>query len=186
MAANLRPESKDFFHHTEKAQDGEILSSVVYDKSCQNNQCASTLFENYKYVFQRFSTEVSSGLFLVRDNSLLNLVQEKNNRLIKEKLLEFAEIIKHASKKQNMLLLVTGVRPYNLVMPNNQSDWSEYFNNFKGVQFTENALLTSVWALGPSAENFCGIMDESEILFRLNFVPPARKINLELFKNLFK
>lgn len=186
MSSKIGGEPKEFFHYTDKVEDDEFLNTVVYDKSCQNNECASTLLENYKYISQNFSTDIKPGLLLIRDYSLISLIQERNNRLIREKLSEIAEIIKHATKYSNTLLLVTGVRPYTVELPVTQLEWTEYFNNFKSIKFKENALFTSVWAQGPSAENFCGLMDESEILFRLNFVPPARKINLDLFKNLFR
>lgn len=186
MSPKIGGGPNEFFHHTDRGQGEEILPAIVYDKSCQNNQCASSLFENYKYIAQSFASEVKSGLFLIRDYSLINFIQEKNMRSLKEKIFEFAEIIKHASKNPSTLLLITGVRPYNVDLPVTQLDWSEYFNNFKGIQFKDNALFTSVWAQGPSAENFCGLMDESEILFRLNFTPPNRKINFDLIKNMFR
>jgi hypothetical protein len=74
-------------------------------------------------------------------------------------------------------VIITGAEGLELDFPKEGKDWSEFERLGKNINIKNPTLLSSVFAKGPMAENFCGLFDESEIIKRILYKPMGKKFS---------
>ena len=111
---------------------------------------------------------------IVRVGGFLKALKNKNISRAKEILFELEKIIKQFQSLNSdfkSLTLLTSTSSRLIEMPKRWLDWTEYQKRGKKILFKRNSLLSSAWATGLGAENFCGIYEESEVLNRFLWRP---------------
>ncbi len=131
----------------------------------------SGLRENVQFLMSPIFEKKRHFFFLVRDFSFLKALKSKNIKEIKESLNDLERTLDFVLKKQeldsNLLLLVTTGEPYPFELPSKGKEWREYEKNKNIILYKKQSLLSSIWAKGASAENFCGVFHESETFKRI-------------------
>ena len=173
-----------FFHYHDKESFEE--GRVYYDQSCQQGACYSSISSNVMSIYKRFAAQNSKLLFIVRDFSYYNALKE-------QKVLEASEILFELEKTlsffmqeidRDTLVLWTSSAALNIEFPAKGKKWEGLIKKGQNLVFHQSALMSPVFAKGPSAENFCGIYSEAELIKRL-FWTPRRSIFRQKFMELF-
>ncbi len=159
----------NYFHYQEKQHYD--FGKVYYDKSCQGGSCYSSLFDNTKNLERFLDKKESRYLFLIRELGYSKAIESGNILKANEILLELEKILAYFIKKyendHETLILVTSTGARNIEFPIQGNQWAKFIQKGKGVIFKNRSLVSAVFAYGASAENFCGVYDEYEILHRL-------------------
>jgi len=175
-------EEASFFHYQGNL---DLKPGFYFDKSCQQGSCASNLIDNTKFVFQGFVKSKFGKVFIVRDFSVSNALKQKKILVARERLLELDKIhryfLEYQQKNPNVLLLVTGSNPMPVELPKEGKDWAEFDRTGKNIFYRSTGLLSPLFASGAGAENFCGILEDSEIISRIDGPPKFYKLKLNLF-----
>lgn len=156
---------------------------IYADQSCSRRGCFSTLSANVKYLFNPYFESKKKFFAVIKDFSYYESLNRGNIKKAREILFEIEKSIQYiqevSKKSGRVLILITSASVKNIELPKRGKEWVQYEKRGKNVLFKNNALISTVWAMGPSAENFCGIYEESEIYKRL-IISTNKKINFDL------
>ncbi len=162
---------------------------VYFDDSCQSYGCTHSKIDNFNILFRGFSRNLKNFAFIYRDSSLLDNLKAKKMNLYKDSLNEIVKIIESAQQylksNRDALLLVTSSSPMAISFPLKGKRWQKFNETGDGLDIRNSDLLSSVFASGARAENFCGIYKQSDIVSRLFTGSNKRKLQLN-FYNPFK
>ncbi len=123
---------------------------------------------------------------MVRDFNFQKALRKKDIVFAKESLQEIERILNvvQASKRNDILVLVTGAESLNIEFPKEGKEWAEFERSGKNLIFKNSSLMSPVIAKGPMSENFCGLFDESDMLKRLIYKPERKKFSWDLLNPL--
>lgn len=159
----------NLFHINEKVD--YKASNIYYDKSCLTGDCYTTFSQNTTKIFEQFSRKSGSYLYIVRDFNFGERLKQRNVKELKSDLLELEKIVAYfqglAEKNNNMLVLLTTAESKNVEFPRSGKQWQAFENKGKFFINKKSQLISTVFASGARAENFCGIYDQSNILPRI-------------------
>lgn len=165
------------FQSNDPLQDG-----VFFDKSCQGKGCYATLSNNAKALWKKMNEKPGQKLLIIRDFSFLEALVKKDITLARERLSEITQLhtyFKEYSLKSNkILLLVSTSASLPIEYPNEGREWNDFLKKGKNIMYKKTSLLSSVWADGAGAENFCSFLDENEILDRILWGPEGNTIGI--------
>lgn len=168
------------FHINEKADFKP--SEIYYDKSCLTGDCYSTFSQNTTKTFEQFARKSSNYLYLIRDFKFVEKLKSKNHKELKTDLLELEKIVSYfqnlASKNSDMLVLLTTAESRNVEFPRSGKQWQSFEKTGKYLLNKKSQLISTVFASGARAENFCGMYDQSNMLARI--FSGAKQQGLEL------
>lgn len=169
-AAPNKKEDKHLFHYQSKRelQNGQMH----WDQTCQakDGKCYASLSNNVKTMWENRTTNSTLGtFFLIRDFSYLKNLKNKDVKAARESLSEVEKVVSYfreQSDANQILILVTAGESQSLRFPKRGDEWEQFEKAGKNVLFERSKLMSPVLARGPSAENFCGVYEESRILYR--------------------
>ncbi len=156
------------FHYQEKNdfQKGE----VYYDKACQSGECFNTLLNNIKGLLGTYFSNAANQFLLVKDSSLLESLENKDIKKMRDSLLEAEKVFEYLldlqKKNPEILVLVTTSRSIPVELPDKGESWKDIARDKNKLIYKKPSVLSPLWASGTRAENFCGIYEEAEILRR--------------------
>ncbi len=178
--AKPKSQKSDFFHLNEKINFKP--SKVYYDKSCMTGDCYSTLSQNVTGVFKEFTRKSTKYVFMVRDFNFSENLEKGNFKNYKNDLIELEKVVRYfqaeASKRTDMLVLLTTASSKNIEFPRSGRQWQAFEKNGSYLTNKKSNLLSTTFASGARAENFCGIYDQSNVLSRI--FSGAKQQGLEL------
>jgi hypothetical protein len=157
------------FHY----QDKEVVweDKIIYDRSCQGASCFASITNNAFYLYGKLQKKSTKFIMIVRDFSYAEALAQKNITQAHEILAEwekmFAYFQSEARQSEDMLVLITSSAPQSFEFPASGKEWEQFEKKGKNIIYHRPGLISSAWATGASAENFCGIYNEAEILERL-------------------
>jgi hypothetical protein len=177
-----KPSSKGskLFHLNEKRDYKP--SNIYYDKSCLTGDCYSTLSQNITGVHKEFTRKSKNYVFMVRDFNFSESLNKGNYKKYKSDLIELEKVVRYfqeeSEKRTDMLVLVTTAGTKNIEFPRSGRQWQAFEKNGSFLANKKTTLISTVFATGARAENFCGIYDQSNILSRV--FSGAKQQGLEL------
>jgi hypothetical protein len=177
-----KPSSKGskLFHLNEKRDYKP--STVYYDKSCLTGDCYSTLSQNIIGVHKEFTRKSKNYVFMVRDFNFSESLNRGNYKKYKSDLIELEKAVRYfqeeSEKRTDMLVLVTTAGTKNIEFPRSGREWQSFEQKGTFLTNKKTTLISTVFATGARAENFCGIYDQSNILSRI--FSGAKQQGLEL------
>jgi hypothetical protein len=164
-----KPTGKNTFHANENKKYRE--NTIYYDKSCASKECFSTLSRNIEETFKSFSRSSKNFLYIVRNFQYAKYLKQKNIPKAKSELSEINSVLdnfqKMADKNSDMLVLLTSAKAVGIDFPRSGREWKQYEKRGKYLFSRKSKLISTVYASGARAENFCGIYDQSQILTRI-------------------
>ncbi len=174
------------FHYSEEIPVAP--NQLVYDRTCGANNCGSTLFEDFRAVYERFKKVSQKHLVIVRDFSYLKALEKKDFVKAREILSDldrtYGEALKYTSSSDYLVLLTTGESKF-VDMPDQGKSWYEFEKENKNVTVKRTKLTNLVLASGSRAENFCGMYEDSEVFERILSGPKQQGLELKII-NPFK
>jgi hypothetical protein len=177
-------QGKKTFHYQDSASNvEEILNpGLYYDKSCQKNLCYSSLSNNFKTIWGQIIKEQTKSFVLVRDFNFLKALKKQDISYAKEALQEIERAISSikASKRDRILIIITGAESLNIEFPKDGKEWADFEKSGKNIIYKNASLMSPVLASGPMSENFCGLFDESEILKRVIYRPADKQFSWDV------
>lgn len=166
---NKKKKAKNQFHVNEKANYKK--GKVYYDKSCLSGECFTSLNRNVQGTFQNFTKNAKNYLYIVRNFQFAKLLKKKKVSEARAELNEINQTLKYfqklAKKSNDMLVLLSTAESIELDFPKSGREWKKYEKNTKAPRLQQSNLLSSVFANGARAENFCGIYDQNQLLSRI-------------------
>lgn len=165
----VKDDKDKLFHVDEVGQfkDG----SMYYDKSCLQENCYSSFYKNAKGLYQRFTKNAANYLYIIKDHNYHKELMANNLKGVEKSLEElnkiFAYFQKIAQSNSNFLVLVSSASGVDVDFPKKGKEWRDYVKNSKIYTSKRTKLLSSLYATGARAENFCGIYSQREILSRM-------------------
>ncbi len=146
-------------------------NQLIFDRSCGAKICTSSLFEDFRAIYSRFSKASHKNLFIVRDFSYLEALEKKDFARAREILSDIEKTYEVANKltengSDHLVLLTTASSRY-IDLPNQGKDWYEFDKNFKNAEVKKSKLTNLVIANGVRAENFCGMYEDYQIFERI-------------------
>lgn len=173
-------EKNNLFHLNEKIEYNK--DQVYYDKSCLTGECYSTFSQNISSVFKEFSRKSNNYIFMVRNFKFKNALDKQNYKAFKNELIELDKVVKYfqeeSEKRNDMLVLLTTASAKGIEFPRSGKEWQEFETTGKYLVSKKTKLISTVFASGARAENFCGIYEQSKILSRI--FSGAKQQGLEL------
>lgn len=171
------------FHY----QDNQGVSArrskpgLYYDKSCQKDNCFSTVGNNFKALWNQFHKERGRSLFVVRDFNYQKALVKKDISLVRESLQEIDRMVQmlNETNRSDLLIVITSGAATQIEFPAQGQEWLDFVKSGKNVIYKKPSLMSPVFAKGAIAENFCGVFDESETLKRLLFKPQEKVFNID-------
>lgn len=167
--ADKKRSEKPFFHY----QTQKILTAgeKYFDQTCQgkNSDCFASLSNNVQTMWDGIGVQTKGTFFLVRDFSYINHLKKGDIKKAREALSEINKVVAYFKEQENAeqnLILITGGETLALQLPSRGKEWEAFEKLGKNVKIERTRLLSPVLAKGPSAENFCGVYEESRILSR--------------------
>lgn len=176
-----KDQSKVKLFHTNEMTDFKP-SNTYYDKSCSSGECYSTFSQNAVMLYEQFTRKSPNHLFIIRDFNYLDKVNKGNVSEMKNDLLELEKIVQYfqvlAQKSNDVLFLLTSAETKNIEFPRAGNQWNQFESRGKFLKNKKSQLISTVFASGARAENFCGIYDQSDLLSRI--FSGAKQQGLEL------
>ena len=174
LGANVKKEiNAQYFHHLRPIEYEK--GKIYLDKSCVEKDCFASFFESVKHTFKYLDEQSSHYIYIVRNFDFRNAIIEKDVKKFKQQLVQLARVYSYfhdfAKKTGTALLLLTSAESMPIEMPLAGKEWGEYLQEGKHVTFKNQSLISSLWAYGARAENFCGMGQDSELLIRLLLSP---------------
>lgn len=164
-------------------------NQLIYDRTCTAKNCGSSIREDFRSVYQRFSRVSQKHLFIVRDFSYLAALEKRDFQKAREILVDLErsyrsalEIAKDSS--EYLVLLTTGESKF-VDMPEQGKSWYEFEKENKNVQVKRAKLTNLVLASGSRAENFCGMYEDAQVFERILSGPKQQGLELKII-NPFK
>ncbi|MEK6625920.1 MAG: hypothetical protein AABY86_13165, partial [Bdellovibrionota bacterium] len=152
-----------------------LTAGVYFDKSCQQATCHSGLFENAKQIFESFIKRPFANVYLVRDFEYGELLKKGEMLKAREHLLELDKVhnyfLDYQKVTPNVLVLVSSTAALSFEFPEQGNQWEEFDKKGKNIIFRQPSLMSSIFATGARAENFCGLFEESEVRDRILKIP---------------
>jgi hypothetical protein len=176
-----------FFHYRENVPLAE--NQVLYDKTCEQKTCFSTITEDFKAIYQSFKKVSSKHFLIIRDFSYLAALDKKDfnqaRGILSDLERSLAEAFTFAKTSNEYLVLVTSGDSRFVDMPDQGKQWYEFEKSGANPQMKRSKLMNLVFASGARSENFCGMYDDAQIFERILSGP--KQLGLELkFINPFK
>lgn len=186
MAKRAEKDQASFFTHID--QDPFTIPGVYYDDSCQSGTCFAGAIPNVQSVYSRFTQGKGRTLFIYRDFSLLQALKAKDGGKVREALNSINQLYQYfsglADDRGKMLVLLTSAGTIPLEMPYQGREWEQFDTKGTQLLYKKESLLSPVFAYGTSAENFCGMMEESEVFKRIMWTPDQSQLEVDI-KNIF-
>ncbi len=174
--------NKSFFHVSDKKPYQK--SAVYYDKSCLTGECYSTMSDNVISIHDSFAKNKKNYMFLVRNFNYLEALNKKNIKKVKHELMEIDKTIRYFQKlssiNQNVLVLVTTAGSKNVEFPRSGQQWAKFEKKGKYLLNKKSQLISTTFATGARAENFCGMYEQNEILARIFSGPKQQGLELAI------
>lgn len=174
------------FHYSEDFK--VVPNQILYDRTCGENSCGSSLTEDLNAVYRKFSKVSEKHLMIVRDFSYLHALEKKDFQKAREILLDidraYGEAQKLTSSSDYLVLLSTGDSRF-VDMPDQGKAFYEYEKSDKNISVKRTKLTNLVLASGARAENFCGLYDDSQVFERILSGPKQQGLELKII-NPFK
>lgn len=170
MSDEKKRKGRKYFNYKGKIPSS---SGVHYDKSCGEGDlnCFSTMQENLREVRKQFLKEGKNNILIVRDFKFKKLLLRKNIHQAQEYLRELqtaiVEYLQYANEKRDTLVLISGGSPRAIEFPSRGKQWEDYLKGKNNFLFKKQGLMSPVFAYGSGAEGFCGIYEESEMVYRI-------------------
>ena len=164
-------------------------NQIYYDRSCGSKICTSSIYEDFKAIYSKFSKNSLKNIFILRDFSYLAALEKKDFKRAKEILQDIERVLELANKSadrgsDHLVLMTTSASKY-VEFPNQGKEWYEFEKNNKGAEVRKTKLANLVTASGVRAENFCGMYDDSEVMERVLSGPKQQGLELMII-NPFK
>ena len=181
MQASREKSTEQYFHY----QSNKKLkkNSVNWDQTCQkDNRCYATLLNNIRAIWSGVNESGRGVFLLIRNFEYLEHLKSGKIQLAREVLSETDKIVsffKEQLGSEQTLILVTGSQTQSLRLPEQGREWIDFEKKGKNVILERSRLVSPVLATGPSSENFCGVYDDSRILYRQFYRPEAPDFSLE-------
>ncbi len=159
----------NYFHYqSQKLMPNE---GIYFDQSCQNknSSCFATLSNNVQTIWTDFSTKPKGVFFFIKDYRYLSYLKNGDIKKAREVLSEINKVVSFFKNQENSsqsLVLITGGETQSLRLPSRGKEWADFEKLGRNVRLERSRLNSPVLAKGPSAENFCGVYEESKILAR--------------------
>lgn len=161
-------EADKFFHY--QSNKNLTTGAIHWDQTCQkDNKCFATLSNNIRSMWETIGNQSNSLFFIIRNFEYLNQLKLGKIQSAREILSEVDKIVSFFQELPNAeqtLILVTGGETQSLRLPKQGEEWRNFEKSGRNVLLERSRLLSPVLAKGPSAENFCGVYEESKILYR--------------------
>lgn len=155
-----------------------------FDQTCQggSGKCFATLLGNIRSIWEQASSGGKGVFLLIRNFDYLRELKNKNIQSAREVLSEIDKIVAYFREQPNSdqtLIFITGAETQSLRLPARGKEWSEFEKRGRNVLLERSRLVAPVLARGPSAENFCGVYEESRILYRQFWRNGSNNFSLE-------
>ncbi len=164
-----KDEKSPLFHIDEEKRYKK--NTFYYDKSCQQGSCYNSFAKNVIGEHEQFSRNTPNYLFIVRDQDYEMQIRKNNKKAASEKLLEVNKVLDYFQKKveanSNLLVLVSTSNTMDLNFPKKGNEWRKFKNQNKIYSTKNTKLISTLYASGARAENFCGTYSQKEILSRI-------------------
>lgn len=167
------------FHYEDRE---DLQGGLYYDKSCQKGLCYSSFFNNAKKILNNLGSTNNRTFYILRDFTYLKALRKKDISRAKEFLQEVDKLLVwvESQKRLDTLVLITGAEGLELDFPKEGKEWSDFERSAKNLVVRNSTLLSTAFARGPMAENFCGLFDETEISKRLLYKPEGKKFSWDV------
>lgn len=164
-----KPAGDNTFHANENKKYRK--NTVYYDKSCAGKECFSTISRNIEETFNSFSRSSKNFLYIVRNFQFAKYIAKKDVLKAKAELNEINNVLSYfqklSEKNPDMLVLVSSAKSVAVDFPRSGPEWQKYEKRGNYLVSRRSKLLSTLYATGARAENFCGIYDQSQILSRI-------------------
>ncbi len=181
------PKDAQTFHYSEGVP--ARANQLLYDRTCADTHCTSTLQENFHSVYQKLRRSSGRNLLIIRDFSYLAALEKKDFSRAREILMDlertYADALKLSRESNDFLVLLTTGESKFVDMPDQGKSWYDYDKGSKNVQVKRTKLTNLVLANGSRAENFCGLYDDSQVFDRILSGPKEQGLELKII-NPFK
>ena len=164
-------------------------NQIIYDKTCEKQNCAATITDDFKALYNGLSKVSKKHFMLIRDFSYLEALDKKDfvkaRTVLSDLERALAEALIMAKNSNDYLVLVTSGDSRFVDYPDQGKQWFEFEKNTFKPTVKRTKLTNLVIATGARSENFCGVYDDSQIFERILSGP--KQLGLELkFINPFK
>jgi hypothetical protein len=181
----MGPEMKDgigSFHYQNALNTSQEPAGVYYDKSCQHGVCYSTFFDNAKKILANIAssgTLATQNFYLLRDFTYLKALRKNDLLTAKAILRDLDKLLLwiDTQNRTDLLVIITGTEGLEIDFPKEGKEWLEYVRLNKNINIKNSTLMSTVFAKGPMAENFCGLYDEAEVIQRILYKPIGKKFS---------
>tara|TARA_R110000868_G_scaffold340216_1_gene600909 strand:- start:29037 stop:30074 length:1038 start_codon:yes stop_codon:yes gene_type:complete len=164
-----KKEDNKFFHY--QSQKNLEAGMVHFDQTCQGSGggCFASLSSNVQAMLEATSAGPKGTFFMIRELNYLKFLKNGEIKKAREVLSEVNKTISYLKELENSdqdLILITGGETQSLKLPARGKEWSDFEKQGRNVKLERSRLVSPVLAKGPSAENFCGVYEESKVLLR--------------------
>lgn len=174
------------FHYSD--QFSVRSSQIMYDRSCGEKSCSSSITENFKAIYSKFRKLSSKHLMIIRDFSYLRALEKRDFSSARDILGDieraYADALKLTQSNDYLILLTSGDSKF-VDMPNQGKEFYEFSKSFSNATVKRTKLTNLVMASGARSENFCGIYDDSDIFDRILSGPKQQGLEFKVI-NPFK
>ncbi len=174
------------FHYSEEIKLAP--NQVVYDRTCGDASCGSSIAEDFKAVYARLRRISEKHFFFFFYFSYLRALEARDYVKAREILVDlenaYGEALKLTASNDYLVLLTTGESKF-VDMPDQGKAFFEFEKNNKNVSTKRTKLTNLVLASGARAENFCGIYEDSQVFERILSGPKQQGLELKII-NPFK
>jgi hypothetical protein len=174
------PEAETF-HYSENFKIAR--DKVYYDRTCGDNACGSTIYEDFRVIYERFKKVSEKHLVIVRDFSYMKALESKDFPKARQILADieraYGEALNYSDSNDYLVLLTTGESKF-VEMPEQGKEWHEFEKNNKNVNVKRTKLTNMVLASGARAENFCGMYDDADVFKRILSGPKQQGLELKI------
>lgn len=179
-----RPEEMPQLFYSNVDQEPFSAAGVYFDDSCQTGVCFSSSLANVQSVYPRFVQGKGKTLFIYRDFSLQQALLKKDGAAARDALTSIDQLYEYfvllAKKNPRTLVLLTGAAALPVEFPHQGKEWEQFDLKGKNITFKKESLLSPVFSFGAGAENFCGMMEESEIFKRILWTPDQSQLEVDI------
>ncbi len=176
----INPKKKKKWFNTSLGEIPQEKGEIYYNYLCKQQKCKRHFSEEVIDFFVDFQKGRNNYLFIIRDTYLGDAIERDDKENIILALSELNQLIsffQEETKKavnSDLLLLITSYNSKIPLYPKEGKHFSTPTDLTQMTFFKESSLLSPIWASGAKAENFCGLMEERELLNRMSF-PEVRQ-----------
>ena len=106
----------------------------------------------------------------MRDFSFYQAVIGNNFKKVYRSLENLTRMLRMANSNKEsdeIMVLMTSSATFLFGLPEQGYKWKSVDSLLKNLKFKKKSLMSTVWVKGPSAKNFCGVYNESDILEKM-------------------